>query len=178
MRPFVDADGSLYLLWKSDDNAHDRPSSLWVQRLEPDGLHLMGSPQEVLRHDRRWERPLIEAPSMIAFKGRYYLFYSANWWESPNYAVGYAVGRSPLGPFTKITRRRPWLGPFPDGAGPGGQEFFTDTSGALCMAYHAWTPGGVGYSSGGARSLRIARVGFRHGAPTMAPHAPMPVGRV
>lgn len=164
--PFVDADGSLYLLWKSDDNAHGRRSSLWIQRLEPDGLTLAGSPVELLRHDRSWERPLIEAP-MVQAEGRYYLFYSANWWESSHYTVGYAIGRSPFGPFTKITSRKPWFGSFPEGAGPGGQEFFTDATGALCMAYHAWTPGSVGYGSGGARSLRIARIEFRHGAPTM-----------
>lgn len=163
--PFVDVDGSLYLLWKSDDNAHDRPSSLWIQRLDPDGENLRDSPVELLCHDRRWERPLIEGPSMIEVNGWYYLFYSANWWESPSYTVGYAIGRSPLGPFTKITCRRPWFGSFPEGAGPGGQEFFTDTTGALCMAYHAWSSDAVGYGAGGKRSLRIARIGFRHGAP-------------
>ncbi len=164
--PFVDVDGSLYLLWKSDDNGYGRRSSLWIQPLEPDGLSLTGSPVELLRHDRSWERPLIEGPSMVEADGRYYLFYSANWWESPNYTMGYAIGRTPLGPFTKVTRHRPWFGSFADGAGPGGQEFFTDTDGELCMAYHAWTPGTVGYSSGGARSLRIAGIQFRHGVPT------------
>jgi hypothetical protein len=103
---------------------------------------------------------------MVEVDGRYYLFYSANWWESPNYTVGYAIGRSPLGPFTKVTCRRPWFGSTPEGAGPGGQEFFMNAAGALCMAYHAWTPGTVGYSSGGRRSLRIAPIEFRHGAPT------------
>ena len=165
--PFADGDGdgSLYLLWKSDDNAHDKPSSLWGQRLSPDGQALVGSPVELLRHDRAWEKPLIEAPSMVHAAGRYYLLYSADWWESPNYAVGYAIGPSPLGPFTKVTYRRPWLETSLQGAGPGGQEFFTDTSGALCMAYHAWTPEVIGYSSGGARTLRVARVDFPHGAP-------------
>jgi len=167
--PFVDVDGTRYLLWKSDDNAVGERSSLWVQRLEPDGLTLTGSPVELLHHDRRWERPLIEAPSMVAANGRYYLFYSANWWESSRYTVGFAVGRSPLGPFLKVTRRRPWFGSFGEGDGPGGQEFFTDPSGAVFMAYHAWTPGTVGYGAGGARSLRIARLEFRHGVPVTRP---------
>lgn len=172
--PFLDVDGTPYLLWKSDDNAFDRPSSLWGRRLTADGLAFAGPPAELLRHDKGWERPLVEAPSMVHADGRYYLFYSANWWESSNYAVGYAIGPSPLGPFTKVTRGGPWFGPSGDVAGPGGQEFFTDTTGALCMAYHAWSPGKVGYGAGGARSLRIGRLEFPHGAPTTRSRGPVP----
>jgi beta-xylosidase len=62
--PFVDADGAAYLLWRSDDNAIDRPASLWGAPLRPDGLALAGEPAEVLRHDAAWEKPLIEAPSL------------------------------------------------------------------------------------------------------------------
>ncbi|MGH9277831.1 MAG: glycoside hydrolase family 43 protein [Acidimicrobiales bacterium] len=163
--PFVDDDGAAYLLWKSDDNALQRPSSLWAQRLSDDGLSLAGEATELLRHDRSWERPLVEAPSMVRHGDTYYLFYSGNWWESNDYAVGYATGPAPLGPFRKATRRRAWFVAGMDGVGPGGQEFFTDTDGALRMAYHAWTPGTVGYGNGGARSLRIARVTFTGGEP-------------
>jgi beta-xylosidase len=163
--PFVDDDGTLYLLWKSDDNAFDRPSSLWGQRISPDGMTLVGEPVELLRHDRKWERPLIEGPCLLRVGSWYYLFYSANWWESNRYTVGYAVGRSPLGPFTKVTRRRPWLRSWASAAGPGGQEFFTDADGGLRMSFHAWATAAVGYGRGGARSLYIARVHFSHGVP-------------
>lgn len=165
--PFVDTDGSAYLLWKSDDNALDRPSSLWAQRVSTDGLALTGDPVELLRHDQRWERPLIEAPAMVRHGDAYYLFYSANWWESAGYCVGYAVGPGPTGPFTKATRRVPWMASGDGCAGPGGQEFFTDQAGALRMAYHAWTPARVGYQAGGARSLRIASVDFVGGSPIL-----------
>ncbi len=30
--PFVDGDGTAYLVWKADSNAINRPSSLWLQR--------------------------------------------------------------------------------------------------------------------------------------------------
>lgn len=165
--PFVDADGSAYLLWKSDDNALDRPSSLWGQALTADGLALTGAATELLRRDRDWERPLIEAPAMVRHARRYYLFYSANWWESSRYAIGYASGPTALGPFRKLTRRGPWTGSGEEAAGPGGQEFFTDSDGAVQMAYHAWTPGAVGYAAGGARSLRIASIRFVNGRPTI-----------
>jgi beta-xylosidase len=165
--PFVDADGTTYLLWKSDDNALGRPPSIWIQQLTPDGLALIGAPSELLHHDRDWERPLIEAPAMVRNESRYYLFYSANWWESEHYAIGYARSRSPLGPFRKITRSGPWVSSGVQAAGPGGQELFTDPDGALRMAYHAWTPGAVGYAAGGARSLHIASIDFDDGRPRL-----------
>ena len=102
---------------------------------------------------------------MVRVGRRYYLFYSANWWESARYSVGYATAESPTGPFRKVTRSRPWFRSGVVAGGPGGQEFFTDADGALRMAYHGWTPDSVGYGGGGARSLRIARVGFVGGRP-------------
>ena len=49
------------------------------------------------RKDRRWE----EGSTTFRKRGFYYLTYSANNWESANYGVGYAVARSPLGPWKK-----------------------------------------------------------------------------
>ena len=163
--PFVDDDGAAYLLWKSDDNALERPSSLWGQRVAADGLALTGAPTELLRHDRDWERPLIEAPAMVHSRGLYYLFYSANWWESADYAIGYAVATAAMGPFEKLTTTRPWMAAGGPVAGPGGQEVLVDATGALRMAYHGWSPGAVGYGVGGARSLRFSRLDFVHGRP-------------
>lgn len=163
--PFVDGDGRAYLLWKSEDNALQRPSSLWGQALDDDGRGLAGTATELLSHDRAWERPLIEAPSMIRSEGRYHLFYSGGWWESPGYAIGYAIGPSVLGPFTKVTTARPWFRSGRAAAGPGGQELFTDHAGGLYLAYHAWNPGHVGYAAGGARTLRITPVELHRGHP-------------
>ena len=158
--PFVDADGFAYLLWKSDDNALHRPSSLWGCLLADDGLSLAGDPVRLLGHDRGWEVPLIEAPSMVRVHDTYFLFYSANWWESSRYAIGYATSESPLGPCVKATKWRPWMAGDLDAHGPGGQEFFTDGDGQLWMAYHAWMGGSVGYAGGGGRALWLSKVGF------------------
>jgi hypothetical protein len=49
------------------------------------------------KKDRRWE----EGSTTFERHGVYYLTYSANNWETPAYGVGYAVARSPLGPFKK-----------------------------------------------------------------------------
>jgi beta-xylosidase len=157
--PFWDVDGGRYLFWKADANAVNRPSTLWGQSLSEDGLVLTGSPTRLLDYDASWEDPLIEAPSLVRNDGHYYLFYSANWWASGNYAVGYAVADAPLGPYHKVTTSGPWFGSDTDVAGPGGQEFFADQDGALRMAYHGWQPGQIGYPAG-ARSLRIGRLTF------------------
>jgi beta-xylosidase len=166
--PFVDADGGAFLVWKSDDNAIDRPSSLWGAALQPDGLGLDGAPVELLRHDADWERPLVEAPSVACIgAGRYVLFYSGGWWESAGYAVGYATGGAPLGPFRKETVAGPWLASEPGRAGPGGAEVFTDADGRWRIAFHAWTPPRAGYAAGGVRSLWIEPLRFDDGGPVL-----------
>lgn len=164
--PFVDDDGTAYLLWKSDDNAIGRHASLWGAPLQPDGLGLAGEAVEVLRHDAAWEKPLVEAPSLAHPPGRpYLLFYSGGWWEGDGYCVGYATGRAPLGPFHKETAAAPWLASEPGMAGPGGAEVFADAAGEWRIAFHAWTPPHVGYDRGGARSLWIERLAFDGGRP-------------
>ena len=166
--PFVDADGRAYLVWKSDDNAVGGVPSLWGAPLQPDGLGLAGPPVELLRQDADWERPLIEAPSLIRTgdgpRG-YVLFYSGGWWESENYAVGYATGAGPLGPFRKETVEGPWLASEPGMAGPGGAEVFTAADGEWRIAFHAWTPPRIGYAAAGRRSLWIERLRFDDGRP-------------
>jgi beta-xylosidase len=164
---FVDADGQAYLLWKADANAVHQPSSLWGQALSPDGLALPGEPAELLSFDAPWERPLIEAPSLVRAGDRYLLFYSGGWWSSAGYAVGYATAEHPLGPWHKATDGQPWFASDSGVAGPGGQEFFTDVGDDLWMAYHGWAPGNVGYKTGGKRRLHLARVDIVDGHPVV-----------
>lgn len=160
---FRDEDGSLYLLWKSDANSRGLPSALYIQSLAPDGRTLRGEPVRLIAIDQEWEEPLIENPSMLRHDDRYYLIYSANWWESDGYAVGYATGPTPRGPFTK-QEGGPILQSLGEGErGPGGASFFRDEAGEPWIAYHAWTAPVTNYWSGGARSLRMAKVGFDEG---------------
>jgi beta-xylosidase len=165
--PFVDTDGTAYLLWKADSNAIQQPSTLWIQGLDNDGLTLQGQPTRLLTYDAGWENPLIEAPSLVWAGGTYYLFYSANWWNTNRYSIGYATASQVLGPYTKVTTQAAWFTSDNAVAGPGGQEWFTDSSGTWHMAYHGWEPSAVGYP-GGARSLRLASVSFDGGRPVVA----------
>ncbi len=165
--PFVDTDGSAYLVWKADSNAVQQRSSLWIQALDEDGLTLQGQPTRLLNYDADWESPLIEAPSLVLAGGTYYLFYSANWWNTNRYAIGYATAARVLGPYSKVTTQAPWFGSDDAVAGPGGQEWFADRFGGWNMAYHGWEPSAVGYPTG-ARSLRLASVSFNGGRPVVA----------
>jgi beta-xylosidase len=166
--PFVDTDGTAYLVWKSDDNALGRGASLWGAPLQSDGLGLAGEPVEILRHDAPWEKPLIEGPSLATpAEGTYVLFYSGGWWEGDGYCVGYATGPAALGPFRKGTATGPWLSSEPGMAGPGGAEVFADADGGWRIAFHAWTPPRIGYEHGGARSLWIEPLGFEAGRPVL-----------
>jgi beta-xylosidase len=161
--PYVDVDGKAYLVWKNDGNAFSRQTCLWIQPLSEDGLSLVGEPCELIRRDRTWEGGVIEAPAMVHWDGWYYLFYSANGWATCEYAMGYAVGPTPLGPSARPLKK-PWFSSQGCVQGPGGADFFRDGSGKLWMAYHAWTAPLVGYPWG-KRSLRIEAVFFQEGEP-------------
>ena len=167
--PFVDSDGSAYLYWKSDENslACRGAPRLWVQRLSDSGTELEGPPTTLLAMDRSWEVPIVEGPAMLRHDGTYYLFYSANWYESAAYAIGYATCSSAMGPCRKVTTDAPWLESDGVVLGPGGQDFFTDADGRTLMAYHAWTGPRTTYAKGGARSLRVTPLAFVDGVPTL-----------
>ena len=157
--PFVDVDGRTYLLWKS----YGGPDGIVIRELAPDGLSFVGETQELLDADQDWEGGLVEAPSMVAHEGRYYLFYSGNDWATVAYGVGYAVCDSPLGPCTK-PGAGPWLGSTDKAEGPGGAEVFADEQGRLWMVFHAWVGGKVGYPDG-ARNLFVLPLDFVDGVP-------------
>ena len=164
--PFVDGDGKAYRYWKNDGNCCRHPTRVWVQPLADDGRSLTGAPAELLRADQPWEGGVVEAPSMLGIDGAYFLFYSANAWNTPAYGIGYATCAGPTGPCTKPLDH-PWLGSSPQAAGPGGQEFFIDGRGRTRMVFHAWIDGKVGYANGGHRSLFTTGIGVVDGKPVV-----------
>jgi beta-xylosidase len=153
--PFVDTDGTAYLLWKADGNAIGGPSTLFSQRLRPDGLALEGQAIPLLGNDAAWEAPLVENPALVRVGARYVLLYSGGWWESAGYATGYATCDSPLGPCAKVTTEHPLHTSGGGVAGPGGASVITGPAGDMWLAHHGWTQDAVGYGSGGTRSLHF-----------------------
>ncbi len=157
-------DGKLYLYWKNDGNCCDLPTRIWAQQLSGDGLRLVGQAVPVLSRDQPWEGGLIEGPSVYRHGGSYYLFYSAGGWDTPGYAVGYAVASTPTGPFRKVLTR-PLLASAGKVAGPGGQGVIEDAQGRTWMYYHAWAGGKIGYAQDGVRSLRLDPLLWTGGRP-------------
>lgn len=166
--PYVDPSGSLYLLWKSDDNAIGQPTHLWGQRLTADGKALEGAPSLLLTESAAWQAPRAEGPSVVASGGRYYLFYGANNYDTASSGIGYATSSVLLGAYTNRSVSKPWLGTRRNAQGPQGPAVFTDTSGQLRLAFAAWY-GTVGYENGGVRSLWVATLSFSSsGQPSVA----------
>ncbi len=163
---FADDDGSLWLYWKNDGNAIGVDTTIWVQRLDDDGVTLLGKPQDTgLRQTHAWQGALVEAPAVIRRGGTYVMFYSANDYGSADYAMGYAVASSPQGPFVDQSPE-PWVSSTPQAAGLGGQAVLTlgeDT----WLAYHAWDPDKVGYAAGGERSMWLDRIRWDGDVPVL-----------
>lgn len=163
--PYVDVLGTTYLLWKSDDNAANRPTSIWSQQLSGDGTSLVGPRALLLSADQPWQGGIVEGPSLVASGGVHYLFYGANAWDAPASGIGFARCVSPLGPCVNASVTGPWLPSRRAARGPAGPDLFT-AGGRVRIAYHAWT-GGVGYDSGGVRSLWIDSVTLFAGQPVL-----------
>ncbi len=163
--PFVDTDGKIYLVWKSGGTGH---ATIWSEQLNPTGTGFAPktSPAQLLVPDQAWEAGVVEAPDLVTSGGRYFLFYSANNWNSANYAIGVATCAGPLGPCTKPSSR-PILASSSTIKGPGGESVFTDTSGSYWMAFHAWTRGAVRYPH--SRDLYLRRLDLSGANPVLTP---------
>jgi putative cell wall-binding protein len=151
----LDAGSGTWLYWKTEGVPGTAPPTIWGAALAPDGRSLAGPPVPLVRADQPWEYPVVENPSMVpAPDGRWFLFYSANRFDDPAYAIGYAVCASALGPCSKPPLARVLAGDDAGEVGPGGPEWFPDRSGRRWLAYHAWTSRDTSYPAG-RRTLRL-----------------------
>lgn len=139
---FQDDDGALYLYYVSLAGGF----KILVQPMATP-LTRRATPTEVIRPTADWERKkgaVTEGPWMLKHKGLYYLMYSGSGADGPDYAIGYATAKSPLGPFTKhpgnpIAQRRPGL------FGPGHHSVIPGPDGRLWMIYHQQNSAKVGW---------------------------------
>jgi hypothetical protein len=158
---FSDVGGTPYLAWKSEGS-----DVIWSEQLDPSGTSFAAgaSPARILRPDQAWESGVVEGPAVLTTAVGYYLFYSANDWDSSRYAIGVAACRSPTGPCSK-PEDQPLLASQGPMAGPGGPSVLVDGQGGLWLAFHAWLPPDVGYPHN--RYLYLRRLGFRAGLPVV-----------
>ncbi|WP_229686174.1 family 43 glycosylhydrolase [Longimycelium tulufanense] len=133
--------GHRYLLWKNDGNCCGKDTWLYLQRVTWDGTRVLGRPIPLIRQDRDWEGPVVEAPTLVKRGGRYVLFYSANYFSGTGYKVGYAVADNLTGPYRKASK--PLLtSDSLRGAvrGPGGQDVVVGPDGRDHIVFHGWDP--------------------------------------
>lgn len=148
--------------WARKKGWYDQIEESWVYGVEmkPDFSGVIGAPTLLLRPPLRmddpqaaWEsrsvtahevnRRWTEGSCIFRHGDRYYLMYSANFFGGAHYAVGYATGRSPLGPFTKaagnpVLERNTGSGGAVSGTGHNSMVLSPDGREMLCV-YHART---------------------------------------
>lgn len=166
---FVDADGTPYLYYARDcsenvvNGYHE--SHIYVVRLTEDLLSTVGEPVLLTVPEQAWELHTgdyrwNEGPAVVRHEGKYYLFYSGNYFEEKEYAVGVAVSANPMGPFEKGDANPLLSYVQRDGkllvSGPGHNSFFT-VGEELFTAYHTHT---YPTAPSGNRQLCIDRAGF------------------
>ncbi len=138
---FQDDDGALYLYYVQ------LPGFRITVQPMADPLTKRGEPKEVIRPTVDWERKkgaVTEGPWMLKHKGLYYLMYSGSGADGPDYAIGYATAKSPLGPFAKYSGNpiaKRGNGVF----GPGHHSVVTGPDGKLWMVYHQQNSEEIGW---------------------------------
>lgn len=137
---FKDDDGKYYLYHVR----FDKGNYLWVAefdlkkgKIKPETLTKCFGQTEPWEATPAYKSvPIMEGPTVIRLKNKYYLFYSANHFENIDYSVGYAVSDSPLGPWVK-QKDSPILHRSIVGEnGSGHGDLFEGLDGQLYYVYH------------------------------------------
>ena len=133
---FIDDDGKAYLSFVrfTDGNA------IWIAELEDDLTTLKKETIKSCLHvSQDWEKEMArvnEGSFIVKHNGIYYMSYSANHFESPNYGVGFATAKNIMGPWEKYDQN-PILQK-PDGLiGVGHSAMFRDKDGELRIVFHS-----------------------------------------
>ena len=153
--PIIDAnlyreDGRYYLYYSRCCYEHkvDGLEESWIYgvELKPDFSGIIGEPALLLRPEQPWEgrsaaatgRRWNEGSFLMKAGDRYLMTYSGNFFGGPDYAVGYAVGETPLGPFVKA-EENPILERYGDVTGTGHSCMLHSPEGELLICYHGRT---------------------------------------
>lgn len=140
---FRDDDGKLYLYYVEVSPGYNRIS---VQPMA-DPLTRKGEPTLLIEPKDPWETrgaAIAEGPWMLKHKGLYYLTYSGSPANGPQYAVGYATSKSPVGPFTKYAGNP--IAKQGDGIfGPGHHCVVEGPDKRLWMVYHQQNSDKIGW---------------------------------
>lgn len=142
---FTDTDGKRYLYFVRFNKGNE----IWMAEMKED---LSDIKEETLTKcfgvTEPWEHTekepvarIAEGPFMLKHKGLYYLTYSANHFRSQDYAVGYAISKTPSGPFEKYEGNPIMIGDMKNIFGTGHHSFFNSRSGQMYIVYHSHKSG-------------------------------------
>ena len=142
-------DGDKVYLYYSKDCSENivngkKTSQVFGVELKSDLSGIIGEPKLLATPDTAWE--LLsgstlwnEGPCVFKENGIYYLLYSANYYATANYAVGYATSSSPLGEYKKADNNPILQGDGETTAGTGHCSVVRTPDGELYIAYHSQT---------------------------------------
>ncbi|MGB8980880.1 MAG: glycoside hydrolase family 43 protein [Anaerolineales bacterium] len=184
-----DEDGRKYFYYSRDCSeqivAGRHESHLYVAELNDDLVSFKSEPLLITKPEQEWEIRSgdewrwNEGAFVLKHHGKYYLMFSANFYASRDYSVGYAVAETPTGPFVKAAHNPVLVSPNPEISGPGHNSVTASPDGKeLFIVYHIHTDP---QKPSGDRQVCIDRMGFREDGslyvegPTNTPQ-PMPSG--
>lgn len=153
--PIIDAnvyaeDGRFYLFYSRCCYEHsvDGLEESWIYGVElrPDFSGVVGEPVLLLRPEQEWEgrsaaqtgRRWNEGSFLMKQGGTYVMTYSGNFFAGPDYAVGYATAKHPLGPYAKAAEN-PILQRGGEITGTGHSCMLTGPEGEMMICYHGRT---------------------------------------
>ncbi|WP_412467627.1 glycoside hydrolase family 43 protein [Pedobacter sp. KLB.chiD] len=136
---FTDMDGKNYLYHVKLDQGN----RIFVAELKADFSDIIPeTTQACLSGTEPWENtaktdwPVTEGPTVLKKDNLYYLFYSANDFRNPDYAVGYATSSSAKGPWIKYAGNPIISRKLLEINGTGHGDFFTGKNGGLAYVFH------------------------------------------
>ncbi len=119
-----------------------RPGDLetWCAEMEDDLMSIKeGTAVKCISKSQPWEfdkGSVNEGPFVLKNEDYYYLIYSGNAYTSQNYGLGFAVSKSPTGPWVKYPGN-PFLQKPGNLVGVGHCSFFYDNNQSLKVVYHS-----------------------------------------
>ncbi|MDR0699573.1 MAG: glycoside hydrolase family 43 protein, partial [Tannerella sp.] len=134
---FIDDDGTPYLFFVRFTNGN----VIWSVELESDWTTLRENTLKMcVEAVTGWERiqaKVVEGPSVVKQNGVYYLLYSANDYQSQDYAVGYATANVLTGSWKKAPENPILHKPNAELTGTGHGAVFKDNDGNFRYVFHA-----------------------------------------
>jgi Predicted beta-xylosidase len=102
---FTDDDGKTYMYFvRFNNNNHILVAEMNddLKTIKEDTIQFVFAPTQEWENSQKAPVASInEGPFVIKHKGTYYMTYSGNHFQSPDYGVGYATAPTPMGPWTK-----------------------------------------------------------------------------